>query len=346
MTQAAAFVGADELEVERASHPLVARATEAVFAAVAKGLAQSRGPTTTTTTAAAATGVRAGAGAAAGGGASADAGAGAGAGAGADAGGGGGHDNATTAAALEVAEADAGAGAVGPSTHGSSGGGLNQQQRRRIARMVREATTVTVVGSPLGLRLAPLVDTVGAVVAELQPGAAAETAGVEAGSVVVGVGSRRFHPATPYGVVRAAVREGSQAVSRGDVSGVVFRVLCQYMYTGCADFAVSEAPHVLAAASRYLLPGLQLLCESRLADAVTDDLLALPMAFEPTCQVCGHVFIFFFLFVLCVCAFHLPACGPRVWELGGGWRAPCLYCARARAHTRLLPLTFLLFSFV
>ena len=235
MTQAAAFVGADELEVERASHPLVARATEAVFAAVAKGLAQSRGPTTTTTTAAAATGVRAGAGAAAGGGASADAGAGAGAGAGADAGGGGGHDNATTAAALEVAEADAGAGAVGPSTHGSSGGGLNQQQRRRIARMVREATTVTVVGSPLGLRLAPLVDTVGAVVAELQPGAAAETAGVEAGSVVVGVGSRRFHPATPYGVVRAAVREGSQAVSRGDVSGVVLALVPSAL---CLDVVV------------------------------------------------------------------------------------------------------------
>ena len=223
MTQAAAFVGADELEVERASHPLVARATEAVFAAVAKGLAQSRGPTTPTT--AAATGVRAGAGAGAGAGGGASADAGAGAGAGADAGGGGGHDNATAAAALEVAEADAGAGAVGPSTHGSSGGGLNHQQRQRIARMVREATTVTVVGSPLGLRLAPLVDVVGAVVAELQPGAAAETAGVEAGSVVVGVGSRRFHPATPYDVVRAAVREESQAVYRGDVSGVVLALV-------------------------------------------------------------------------------------------------------------------------
>lgn len=59
------------------------------------------------------------------------------------------------------------------------------------------------------------------------------------------------------------------------------------MYTGRASMTVEQAPAVLAAAARYLLPGLQLMCELRLANALAGDWNALEVALAPTTEVRG-----------------------------------------------------------
>lgn len=57
------------------------------------------------------------------------------------------------------------------------------------------------------------------------------------------------------------------------------------MYTGAATMTVEQAPAVLLAAAQYLLPGLQLICEHRLATALESDWSALQPALLPRTEV-------------------------------------------------------------